>query len=364
MYSYSIFDIIKDPSGAFNRAKLFNVGYNESSKYGDFDCFIFHDVDLIPENDTNLYQCEDQPKHMSPAMSSFNYRIPYSSFVGGVLAMNKTVFQLVNGFSNLYLGWGGEDDDMSVRILENGFKVRRPPLGAGRYKMIRHQKEIPSQMRFKLLEEAKTRMATEGLNSLQYNLPRKIAFLITGKDRQRWRGTGNNRDGTGNNRDGTVAPPGPIHTPAELRQRPGEGHTVSAGGVTVYRDLPGRYRLSAGLNRGTTGDNRGYAGTLPAFIGALPATTGALWGFTGINPNRDGPGLYRQKLLKVINLTPTITVFCGHVVVVVYLHRLCRRTSTRSVGLNKSAYSALIHMSIDINLHAELSFLALTYNSA
>ncbi|KAH3876649.1 hypothetical protein DPMN_000497 [Dreissena polymorpha] len=29
--------------------------------------------------------------------------------------MNKTVFQLVNGFSNLYLGWGGEDDDMSHR---------------------------------------------------------------------------------------------------------------------------------------------------------------------------------------------------------------------------------------------------------
>ncbi|KAH3784658.1 hypothetical protein DPMN_162621 [Dreissena polymorpha] len=41
----------------------------------------------------------------------------------------------------------------------------------------------------------------------------------TGNDR---RGTGNNRDGTGNNRDGTVAPPKPIQTPAELRQRPGE----------------------------------------------------------------------------------------------------------------------------------------------
>ncbi|XP_052260755.1 beta-1,4-galactosyltransferase 4-like [Dreissena polymorpha] len=152
---FRMFLIEQDPSGAFNRAKLFNVGYNESSKYGDFDCFIFHDVDLIPENDTTTSYC---------------MQIPYSSFVGGVLAMNETVFQLVNGFSNLYLGWGGEDDDMSVRILENGFKVRRPPLGAGRYKMIRHQKEIPSQMRFKLLEEAKTRMATEGLNSLQYNL--------------------------------------------------------------------------------------------------------------------------------------------------------------------------------------------------
>ncbi|KAH3710061.1 hypothetical protein DPMN_069527 [Dreissena polymorpha] len=43
-------------------------------------------------------------------------------------------------------------------------------------------------------------------------------------------GTGNNRDGTGNNQDGTVAPPGPIKTPAELRQRPG-GAPVNAGRV-------------------------------------------------------------------------------------------------------------------------------------
>ncbi|KAH3726504.1 hypothetical protein DPMN_052371 [Dreissena polymorpha] len=35
-------------------------------------------------------------------------------------------------------------------------------------------------------------------------------------------GTGNNRNGTENNRDGTVAPPRPIQTHAELRQRPGE----------------------------------------------------------------------------------------------------------------------------------------------
>ncbi|KAH3844500.1 hypothetical protein DPMN_086758 [Dreissena polymorpha] len=41
---------------------------------------------------------------------------------------------------------------------------------------------------------------------------------MSGNDR---RGTGNNWDGTGNNRDGIVAP-GPIQTPAELRQRPGE----------------------------------------------------------------------------------------------------------------------------------------------
>ncbi|KAH3799193.1 hypothetical protein DPMN_152799 [Dreissena polymorpha] len=46
------------------------------------------------------------------------------------------------------------------------------------------------------------------------------------------RGTGNNRDGDGNNRDGTVAPPGPIQTPAELRQRPG-GAPLNGGRVPV-----------------------------------------------------------------------------------------------------------------------------------
>ncbi|KAH3893660.1 hypothetical protein DPMN_017810 [Dreissena polymorpha] len=46
------------------------------------------------------------------------------------------------------------------------------------------------------------------------------------------RGTGNNQDGTGNNPDGTIAPPGPIQTPAELRQCPG-GAPVNAGRVPV-----------------------------------------------------------------------------------------------------------------------------------
>ena len=46
---------------------------------------------------------------------TFNCRIPYKNYVGGVLAMTKAHFIAVNGYSNLYFGWGGEDDDMSRR---------------------------------------------------------------------------------------------------------------------------------------------------------------------------------------------------------------------------------------------------------
>ncbi len=51
-----------------------NVGYNESLKHADFDCFVFHDVDLIPENDENYYDCHISPAHLSVAVDKFNYK--------------------------------------------------------------------------------------------------------------------------------------------------------------------------------------------------------------------------------------------------------------------------------------------------
>jgi len=35
----------------FNRAALMNVGFVEAMSLDKFDCFVFHDVDLLPEDD-------------------------------------------------------------------------------------------------------------------------------------------------------------------------------------------------------------------------------------------------------------------------------------------------------------------------
>lgn len=58
----------------FNRAKLLNVGYLEALKEASWDCFIFHDVDLVPENDFNIYMCDTQPKHLVVGRNNTGYR--------------------------------------------------------------------------------------------------------------------------------------------------------------------------------------------------------------------------------------------------------------------------------------------------
>lgn len=121
-----------------------NIGYAESVKLYNYTCFIFHDVDLIPENDRIMYDCNGSPRHLSGAVDKFKYkwvkhgfvalcehdyiisgfltlirtlfRLPYVTLFGGVTSIKRKHFEVVNGFSNKFFGWGGEDDDMFRRF--------------------------------------------------------------------------------------------------------------------------------------------------------------------------------------------------------------------------------------------------------
>jgi len=110
-------------------------------------------------------------------MFLFINRLPYKCLFGGVTVLTKTQFLKVNGFSSMFWGWGGEDDDMTNRIQHHGYNISRYPANVARYKMLTHRKERPNPKRREILKTGRNRFKTDGLSSLQYN----VKYLNLGK---------------------------------------------------------------------------------------------------------------------------------------------------------------------------------------
>ena len=49
--------------------------------------------------------------------------------------------------SNLFFGWGSEDDDFRLRVLKKYDKIKKLDASIGKYIMIKHKKENPSKTR-------------------------------------------------------------------------------------------------------------------------------------------------------------------------------------------------------------------------
>lgn len=107
----------------FNRASLINVGFLFAEH--NFDYIAMHDVDLLPQNSNLHYSF---PKHgpLHIAAPELHPKYHYATFVGGILLVSREHFRLMNGMSNKYWGWGLEDDEFYVRIMDAGLKVSRP----------------------------------------------------------------------------------------------------------------------------------------------------------------------------------------------------------------------------------------------
>ena len=60
-------------NGTFNKGRIMNAAAQQAMAVYDFRCIIFHDVDLIPEDDRNMYSCKNQPFHLSVAIDQWKY---------------------------------------------------------------------------------------------------------------------------------------------------------------------------------------------------------------------------------------------------------------------------------------------------
>ncbi|XP_076809920.1 beta-1,4-galactosyltransferase 6-like isoform X1 [Clavelina lepadiformis] len=167
---FTIYVINQEGNQRFNRAMLLNVGYLEALKMKHHDCFIFHDVDHLPENNRNYYGCTDMPRQFRVLLDVNDYSLEYPTFFGGVTGLTTEQFKKVNGFSNEFWGWGGEDDDLYARVNKLGYNVSSATPTRGRYSTLQknHHQESQNLGRFNLLTSSIERNSIDGLNSLRY----------------------------------------------------------------------------------------------------------------------------------------------------------------------------------------------------
>ncbi|XP_029535724.1 beta-1,4-galactosyltransferase 3 [Oncorhynchus nerka] len=179
--NYGIYVIHQAGNYTFNRAKLMNVGFREAMREEDWDCLFFHDVDLIPEDDRNTYMCDANPKHTAIAMDKFGYKLPYKMYFGGVSALSPLHYLKMNGFPNNYWGWGGEDDDIGVRVSLGGMFISRPSVKVGRYKMIKHKLDKGNDVnprRFNMLAKTRQTWKLDGMNTVEYEVLSRDYFPL------------------------------------------------------------------------------------------------------------------------------------------------------------------------------------------
>ena len=136
--SYFIIVVDQEDRKPFNRGKLLNVGFIEANLMrDDLECFIFHDIDLLPIDTRNWYTCGKRPRHLTANVDYFRYNLPYVDLMGGAIAIDRQQFIKVNGFSNEFFGWGGEDDDFAQnRLKRHNIVPTRFNTKISRYKSI------------------------------------------------------------------------------------------------------------------------------------------------------------------------------------------------------------------------------------
>ncbi|CAF1096040.1 unnamed protein product [Rotaria sordida] len=157
----------------FNKGRLYNTAINYLEKQSlNITCLVLHDADLIPEDDGNFYTCETKyPKHTTSRVRELNnkrgYIRYYEFLIGGVLLLTFDMYKTLNGFSNLYWGWGGEDDDLALRLIQQRMCIVRPIYELAIYTGLPHPRGPRNNARFGLLTWSTLRFHTDGYAQIE-----------------------------------------------------------------------------------------------------------------------------------------------------------------------------------------------------
>lgn len=100
----------------FNRGWLLNVGFHLAVS----DQVVFHDVDMIAVNGIQHYKKPvNKVAQLATHVEQFGYRMPFPEYLGGVTKYDASFFSDIDGYSNDFSGWGGEDNEMYDNVTRH-----------------------------------------------------------------------------------------------------------------------------------------------------------------------------------------------------------------------------------------------------
>ncbi|XP_033102897.1 beta-1,4-galactosyltransferase 7-like [Anneissia japonica] len=168
----------------FNRASLLNIGFMQAKKKCQY--LAMHDVDLLPRNEKLSYRfdvVQKGPHHLSSY--ELHPRYGYKTFVGGILMLQMKHYELLNGMSNKFWGWGREDDEFYMRMKDADLEISRPQgITTGRdsfyhlHDKVRRPRDMTRSQGQK--KDSFKRDRVTGLDTLQYELIRTHELKIEG----------------------------------------------------------------------------------------------------------------------------------------------------------------------------------------
>lgn len=101
-------------------------------------------------------------------MEQFDYQLRHENFFAGVIALTPKQYQLINGFSNRFWAWGGEDNDLSMRVRKAGFTIFRGNSSTAKFTSLEHKHAEINPQRYERVKEGEKYWNKSGLSDLVY----------------------------------------------------------------------------------------------------------------------------------------------------------------------------------------------------
>ena len=116
--NYKIFIIEQTTGKKFNKGKINNVGFIEANKvFPNSQRFLFNDIDNFPiKKDIIDYGVN---------LEGIHHLFGNPRWLGGFYLVRSKDFKKINGYSNNFWGWGGEDNDLKSRSNAFNIKINR-----------------------------------------------------------------------------------------------------------------------------------------------------------------------------------------------------------------------------------------------